>query len=87
MSKETANHCSESQQLEKADQERYELQKRVKALESGSALAAQKVSLALLPALNLVRFNSKYSYEITVLSGKKRKTLVYFNFLSVLCSP
>lgn len=32
------------QQLERADQERYELQKKVKALESGSALAAQKVS-------------------------------------------
>lgn len=31
------------QQLEKADQERYELQKKIKALESGSALAAQKV--------------------------------------------
>ncbi|ROV97762.1 hypothetical protein VMCG_07440 [Cytospora schulzeri] len=31
-------------QLEKADQERYELQKKIKALESGSALAAQKVA-------------------------------------------
>lgn len=35
------------QQLEKADQERFELQKRIRALESGSALAAQKVCLQL----------------------------------------
>lgn len=34
----------QKEQLEKADQERYELQKKIKALESGSALAAQKVA-------------------------------------------
>lgn len=34
------------QQVEKGDQERYDLKKKIKALESGSALAAQKVSLA-----------------------------------------
>ncbi|KUI58645.1 Girdin [Cytospora mali] len=34
----------QKEQLEKADQERYDLQKRIKALESGSALAAQKAA-------------------------------------------
>lgn len=38
--------CLLSQQLEKADQERFELQKQLRALESGSALAAQKVCFA-----------------------------------------
>lgn len=45
--------CLLSQQLEKADQERFELQKQLKALESGSALAAQKVCFAFSCMMNL----------------------------------
>lgn len=45
--------CPLSQQLEKADQERFELQKQLKALESGSALAAQKVCFAFSYLMNL----------------------------------
>lgn len=45
--------CPLSQQLEKADQERFELQKQLKALESGSALAAQKVCFAFSYFMNL----------------------------------
>lgn len=36
---------SNSQQLEKAEREKYELQRRLKAAESGGAYAAQKVRL------------------------------------------
>jgi hypothetical protein len=34
------------QQLEKAEQDRYELQRKLKAVESGSAIAAQKVAFS-----------------------------------------
>lgn len=46
--------CLLLQQLEKADQERIELQKQLRALESGSALAAQKVCLAFSYLINLM---------------------------------
>ena len=46
--------CLLLQQLEKADQERFELQKQLKALESGSALAAQKVCFTFSYMMNLI---------------------------------
>lgn len=53
--------CPLSQQLEKADQERFELQKQLKALESGSALAAQKVCFAFSSSINLLcPFHKKF---------------------------
>ncbi|PSR85620.1 hypothetical protein BD289DRAFT_453226 [Coniella lustricola] len=57
----------QKEQLEKQDQERYELQKRVKALESGSALAAQKAAHEQI-IKNLQRENSMIStawYDLT----------------------
>ncbi|KAF3766251.1 hypothetical protein M406DRAFT_351398 [Cryphonectria parasitica EP155] len=54
-------------QLEKQDQERYELQKRIKALESGSALAAQKAAHEQI-IKNLQRENAMIStawYDLT----------------------
>lgn len=40
----------DSQQLEKAEQEKYELQRRLKAAESGGTYAAQKVRLFFYPS-------------------------------------
>jgi hypothetical protein len=48
------------QQLEKADQERIELQKQLRALESGSALAAQKVCLTFSSLIN--QFDKSVSF-------------------------
>ncbi|KAI7787196.1 hypothetical protein LA080_000533 [Diaporthe eres] len=59
--------CPLSQQLEKADQERFELQKQLKALESGSALAAQKAAHEQI-IKNLQRENAMIStawYDLT----------------------
>lgn len=71
---------AELQQLEKADQERYELQKKVKALESGSALAAQKVSLLPpLPGSYLVGlYNIMCPCRLPSVYRAKRKTILSF---------
>ncbi|KAL2293154.1 hypothetical protein FJTKL_05143 [Diaporthe vaccinii] len=57
----------QKEQLEKADQERFELQKQLKALESGSALAAQKAAHEQI-IKNLQRENAMIStawYDLT----------------------
>ncbi|KAL2293155.1 hypothetical protein FJTKL_05143 [Diaporthe vaccinii] len=54
----------QKEQLEKADQERFELQKQLKALESGSALAAQKVCFAFSYFMNLTCLFHKGSHKM-----------------------
>lgn len=62
------------QQVEKGDQERYDLKKQIKALESGSALAAQKVSLAF--AFPCYTITSKIMCPISNMSCIKLVSLI-----------